>query len=236
MKFIAFLSLTVCIVSFQAVGQDSTSAAKIDTILLYQRAMMEAQQKIYNEIHYVEPLANKTAGIELNLARLLYSSGQDYLTVSGTFSLFNVSRSAELAFPVFYQHGTKKNTDSFNNTSYETPLTLLNLDATYRQFLGQHQDGFYFSGGVRYTFIRGIEGHDLIIFSVNSGGPEITTSKVGAYFGIGYRYFTRSGFYWGMSVIYGRYFSNDERDIKEVLLDDSKTIIDIEILKFGFAF
>jgi hypothetical protein len=167
---------------------------------------------------------------------LLVSSGQDYLTVSGTFSLFNVSRSAELAFPIFYQQGTKKNTDSFNSTSYNIPLTLLNLDATYRQFLGQHQDGFYFSAGVRYTYIKGIEGADFIIFSINSGGPEITTSKVGAYFGIGYRYFTKSGFYWGTSVIYGRYFSDDTRDIQEVLFDDSKTIIDFEILKFGFAF
>jgi len=236
MKPFAFLLLTLFIVSFPAIAQDSASAAKIDTVLIYQKAMMEAQQKIYSEIHYVEPLANKTAGIELNLARLLYSSGQDYLTVSGTFSLFNVSRSAELAFPFFYQNGTKKNTDSFNSSSYDIPLTLLNLDATYRQFLGQHQDGFYFSAGVRYTYIKGIEGTDYLIFSTNTGGPEITTSKVGAYFGIGYRYFTKSGFYWGTSVIFGRYFSDDTRDIQNVLFDDSKTIIDFEILKFGFAF
>jgi hypothetical protein len=234
-SFVLFL-LALFIVSFPAIAQDSTSAAKIDTMLIYQKAMLEAQQKIYSEIHYVEPLANKTAGIELNLARLLVSSGQDYLTVSGTFSLFNVSRSAELAFPIFYQQGTKKNTNSFNGTSYDIPLTLLNLDATYRQFLGQHQDGFYFSAGVRYTYIKGIEGADFIIFSFNNGGSEITTSKVGAYFGIGYRYFTKSGFYWGTNVIYGRYFSDDTRDIQEVLFDDSKTIIDIEILKFGFAF
>jgi len=236
MKYFTFLLTMVFIVSLPAVAQDPTSAAKIDTVLIYQKAMMETQQKIYNETHYVEPLANKTAGIELNLARLLVSSGQDYLTVSGTFSLFNVNRSAELAFPIFYQNGTKRNTDSFNGSSYNVPLTLLNIDATYRQFLGQHQDGFYFSVGARYTYIKGIEGADLIVFSINTGGPEITTSKVGAYFGIGYRYFTRSGFYWGTSVIYGRYFSNDNRDIQEVLFDDSKTIIDIEILKFGFAF
>jgi len=236
MKYFAFLLLTLFIVSFHVVAQDSTSAAKIDTLLIYQRALMEAQQKIYNEIHYVEPLANKTAGIELNLARLLVSSGQDYFTFSGTFSLFNVNRSAELAFPIFYQNGTKRNTDSFNSGSYDVPLTLLNLDATYRQFLGRHQDGFYFSAGARYTYIKGIEGADFIIFSVNTGGHEITTSKVGAYFGIGYRYFTQSGFYWGTSVIYGRYFSDDNRDIQEVLFDDSKTIIDFEILKFGFAF
>jgi hypothetical protein len=169
MKSFTVLLLTLFIVSFPAIAQDSTASAKIDTMLIYQKAMMEAQKQIYNEIHYVEPLANKTAGIELNLARLLVSSGQDYLTVSGTFSLFNVSRSAELAFPVFYQNGTKKNTDSFNGSSYDVPLTLLNLDATYRQFLGQHQDGFYFSVGTRYTYIKGIEGADLFLFSFNTG-------------------------------------------------------------------
>lgn len=235
MKSIVSLMVTFILVPILAVAQDTTAGAKIDTMLIYQRAMMEMQQKIYDEVHYVEPLANKVAGIELNIARLLVSSGQDYLTVSGTFSLFNVSRSAELAFPIFYQHGTKRRTDSFNNKSYDVPLTLVNLDATYRRFLGRHQDGFYFSVGSRYTYINGIEGTDFLLFSFNSGGPEVTTHKVGAYFGIGYRYFTRSGFYWGVSVIYGRYFGG-ERDYQEVLLDDGKTIIDIELLKFGFAF
>lgn len=236
MKSLTFLILTLIIAPIPAVAQDTTAAAKIDSILIYQRAMMEMQQKIYDDVHYVEPLANKVAGIELNIARLLVSSGQDYLTVSGTFSLFSVSRSAELAFPIFYQHGTKRTTESFYNNSYEVPLTLLNLDATYRRFLGRHQDGFYFSVGTRYTYIKGIEGTDFLFFSSNSSGPEVTTRKVGAYFGIGYRYFTQSGFYWGTSLIYGRYFSGDQQDIQEVTFDDSKTIIDIELLKFGFVF
>jgi hypothetical protein len=90
--------------------------------------------------------------------------------------------------------------------------------------------------GTRYTYIKGIEGTDFLFFSSNSSGPEATTRKVGAYFGIGYRYFTQSGFYWGTSLIYGRYFSGDQRDIQEVIFDDSKMIIDIELLKFGFAF
>ena len=236
MKTLAFLILTLIIGLFPAVAQDTSSAARMDTMLIYQRALMEMQQKIYEEVHYQEPLAGKTAGIELNIARLLVSTGQDYFTLSGTFSLFNVSRSAELAFPVFYQHGTKSNKESFSNNSYDVPLTLLNLDATYRQFLGSHHDGFYFSGGIRYTYIKGIEGTDFILFSLNSGGPEVLTQKVGAYFGIGYRYFTKSGFYWGTGLIYGRYFSNDERDIQEVTFDDSKIILDFELLKFGYAF
>jgi len=36
--------------------------------------------------------------------------------------------------------------------------------------------------------------------------------------------------------VYGSYFSDDERTIQGVTGDDSKTILDIEILKFGYAF
>jgi hypothetical protein len=88
---------------------------------------------------------------------------------------------------------------------------------------------------MRYTYIKGIEGIDVFIFNV-AGGPEITVSKIGAHFGIGYRYFTASGFYWGTNLIFGRYFSNNSQDVKEVVLDDSKLILDFELLKFGIAF
>ncbi len=90
-----------------------------------------------------------------------------------------------------------------------------------------------YSAGSRYTYIKGIEGTDFAIFNFNTGGQQATA---GAYFGLGYRYFTRSGFYRGVSLIYGRYLTGGERDFQEVLLDDMETIIDIELLKIGFAF
>ena len=235
MKSLATLILTLLAVSSFALAQDSTAAAKIDTLLINQKALLELQQQMYKEAHYVSPLANKKIGIELNLARLLVSTGQDYVTLSGTFSLFATTRAGEIAFPFFYQSGTSRKRDAFNDGEYDVPLTLINLDATYRHFLGKHQDGFYFSAGTRYTYIKGLEGEDFIIFSVSQGGQESSIHKVGAYFGLGYRYFTDSGFYWGVSVIYGRYFGG-EREYQEVLLDDGKMIIDMELLKFGFAF
>lgn len=228
----------ICLM-FVTVGseaQDSTVVSKLDTVLQNQQKMMEMQERIYKEVAYDEPLADKCAGIELNVARLLVSSGEDYFTLSGTVSFFSVSRSAELAFPVFYQNGSKRETETFGSSTYDVPLTLLNVDATYRQFLGKHQDGFYFSVGTRYTYIHGIQGTDYFLFTVNAEGPETTTRKLGAYFGLGYRYFTKSGFYWGASIVYGRYFSKNNVDIREVTFDDSKNIIDIEFLKFGFAF
>ncbi len=235
MKTVRLIALATILLSLPAIAQDTTLTSKIDTVLQNQRTMLQMQQQILGAVQPPPPLAGKSAGIELNLARLLVSTASDYFTLSGTVSLFSVLRSGEIAFPFFYQSGTGKMKDSFNGTPFEVPLTLLNLDVTYRHFLGKVQDGFYFSVGARYTYIKGLEGADLIVFSVNQGGPESSTQRLGAYFGLGYRYFTQSGFYWGTSLIYGRYFGG-ERDYLEVLWDDGKIILDVELLKFGYAF
>ncbi len=235
MKPILTLALAAILCSVSAIAQDTTLTSKIDTVLQNQRTMLQMQQQILGAVEPPPPLAGKTVGIELNLARLLVSTVSDYFTLSGTFSLFSVLRSGEIAFPFFYQSGTGKRKDSFNGTQFEVPLTLLNLDVTYRHFLGKYQDGFYFSVGARYTYIKGVEGADLFVFTMNQGGPESSTQRLGAYFGIGYRYFTQSGFYWGTSLIYGRYFGGD-RDYQDVLWDDGKIILDVELLKFGYAF
>ena len=233
MKTIIIVLLVACACPVVVVAQDSTANAKLDTVIQYQKQMSEQQSKIYNEVvRYKEPLEGKKYGIELNPAYLLASSARSYLVVSGGFSLFDVDRQAEIAFPLFYQSGTSSKDGD--------PLTLWNQDIVYRRFLGQHQDGFYICGGIRYTYIRGSEENGFSLFgtTIYSLGPsaEITTSKIGAMFGIGYRYFSSSTFYWGTGLVYGAYFSDDERDIKGVYPDDTKTILDFEILKFGVAF
>ena len=152
--------------------------------------------------------------------------------ISAGISFFSIDRNAEIACPIFYQSGSSEKTGGHS-------VTLWNQDIRYRRFLGQHQDGFYLEGGLRYTHIRGEQENGFSLFGISFGSPTapiITTDKAGAMFGIGYRYFSNSGFYWGTSITYGAYFSADERDIKEVLLDDTKMIIDFEILKFGIAF
>jgi hypothetical protein len=223
MKFMALFVLLPLITE----AQDTTSNSKIDTILSNSKKILDLQQKTYNEVAQ-EPLANKHFGIELNPASLLVASANNFLLLSGGFSLFAVDRHAEIAFPFFYQSGAGK------KENYH--LTLLTLDAAYRRFLGRHQDGFYLSVGTRYTYIRGEEGSTFFLFTSDTPGPTITTSKMGLYFGIGYRYFSESGLYWGFSISYGRYFSDDERDIKGATLDDSKILFDIELLKFGISF
>jgi hypothetical protein len=223
-----FLFLILC-VPFIAAAQDTTASEKIDSILILQKKLYDLQQRTYSEV-YREPLANKSFGIEFNPAYLLYASAGDFLVLSGGCSLFSVDRSAEVAFPIYYQSGTRK-TDSH-------PLTFLNLDATYRRFLGRHQDGFYISGGVRYLYIKGEEGSWIeTLFPSGTPRPIITSRKLGAYFGIGYRYFSESGIYWGTNIILGRYFSEDTREVKGLWpIETGKIILDYELLKFGIAF
>jgi len=236
MKTIIALGIITVSLPLFALAQDSTANAKLDTVIQYQKQMAEQQNKIYEEVaQYKEPLENKKFGIEFNPAYLLVSSARSYLVVSSGFSLFDADRKAEIAFPLFFQDGTGEDIGG-----YRPSLTLWNQDVIYRRFLGQHQDGFYLSGGLRFTHIRGEAENGISIFGVSvyseGAAPKITTDKFGMMFGIGYRYFSYSGFYWGTSIVVGRYFSNDERAIKGVSSDDSKLIFDIELLKFGFAF
>ena len=230
MKILLLFLLIMFVTPLIAAAQDSTANAKLDTVIRYQKEMSRQQGEIYNEVvRYKEPLANKRFGVELNPTYLLVSASKDYFVLSGGFSFFDIDRHAEIACPIFYQSGTP-------DKSHD--LTLWTQDLIYRRFLGQHQDGFYISGGLRYTHIRGewSPGFSILGIGFSESAGMITTNKLGAMFGIGYRYFSSSGFYWGTSIVYGAYFSADERAIDGVTLDDTKTILDFEILKFGYAF
>jgi len=234
MKTVLQCCIILFIISCTVKAQDSTNDGKIDTVLIYQKKILTQQEKIYSEVaRYKEPLENKKYGIEINPSYILFSSAHSYFVLSGGFSFFDIDRHAEIALPIFYQNGTSDNSGG-------NVLTLWNQDIVYRKFLGQHQDGFYLEGGIRYTHIKGESDDGVSILGVNifsiSPMKTITTDKLGGMFGIGYRYFSTSGFYWGTSLVVGAYFSADVRTIQGVILDDTKTIFDFEILKFGYAF
>jgi len=204
-------------------AQKDSTHAKLDTLVAGQKQIIAMQEKIYAEV-YSEPLAGKTFGIEFNPAFVLVQSANDALGISAGLSLFSVSRSAEIAIPVYYYD--KSGTDA---------LTHLNVDLMYRRFIGKHQDGFYFSVGGRYTHIKGKTGSIEDFFGFPTTGTA-EQNKFGVHFGIGYRYFTYSGFFWGTSIYVGRYFRDQEDDIVRVATDDKKVIYDFEILKLGIAF
>jgi hypothetical protein len=209
-------------------AQDTLSIMKLDSISTYQNKYTE------------NPLANKTFGIEFNPIRLLLGWTTDaigeynYTHLSGGVSLFAVDRHAEIAFPFLLVFGTFEN----------IPYRILNIDATYRRFTSASQKGFYFSAGLRYAYVSGEEGKEYSIKenreeAIAAGtrtGKQIVQSKAGIYIGIGYRYFSESGWYWGTNILVGYFFPKADRHIIDVKMDDLKFILDGEILKIGYAF
>ncbi len=216
-----FLAL-VCFCPFLSIAQKSAKdslsmSAKIDSIF-------ELQKKMYKEQRN-EPLANKKFGVELNFFRLLILD--DATSFSGTFSLFNVNRNAEIAFPVYY--GKPNNSKD---------LRSLTIDCHFRYFLGNTQNGFYISGFARYAHLNGYLGDNSLFQSgsVNIPGSE---DKIGIGFGLGCRIFSYKGFYWGFSASFGRYIIGENNKFYGSFLaldDDEKYILDFELLKFGWAF
>ena len=68
------------------------------------------------------------------------------------FHFFSISEKAEIAFPIYFSKG-------------EDDLKILHIDSHYRFFTGIHRNGFYFSAGLRYTFLEGREGGDFFGFT-----------------------------------------------------------------------
>lgn len=221
---VGLLIVLMCPVMLRAEVQDTTSTIFFENPVYN----MRKQTGIVKN----EPLANKKFGVEINYPRLLML--EDAFTFSGSVSLFDVSRRAEIVFPVYFQH-PKDASD----------LTELTMDCHYRCFLGKHQNGFYVSTFVRSAYLQGTvwnsKSTQTYAISKNRGAylrstslrntslrsattgtvatntsfntsPEMATldpkdseMKVGVGVGIGYRIFTQRGYYWGASVSVGQY-------------------------------
>ncbi len=209
---------------------DSIIAAKVDSIVALQK-------KTYSEVKYVDPLSRKSLGIEFNPAYFLLGWANRDRVLSGTLSLFSIDRKAEIAIPFFYSNSRPFALIVAHRQEHygiAARAKVFMADIIYRKFLGAHQNGFYFSLGGRYAGIEaetdraydGIDDQDYV--------PEIKkTHKFGVIAGIGYRFFTKSGFYWGTSLSAGRYLTGD---MHLTSMDGGKGIIDFELLKFGFTF
>ena len=199
---------------------------KVDTLLLNQKKMLANQEIILEEVTYIDPLEGKKYGIEFNPAYFLLSTTSDEgFTLTGSVSLFTVSKSAEIAFPIYYKEG-------------EDNLRIFHFDSHYRNFTGKHRNGFYISTGLRFTILQGRERGGYSLFNYNWDVPDEvkTIRKIGLTFGVGYRMFGRNGWYWGTSLFAGRYFTDTEFSIVGADNADSKGIIDMELLKIGKTF
>ncbi|MBI9031787.1 hypothetical protein JEZ13_07295 [bacterium] len=186
----------------------------------------ETQQFIYEETKN-NPLHDKKYGIEANFFRLLLLKNTSF---SGTFSLFDINRDAELAFPIYY---FKPEEEFFTE--------IFTLDCHYRYFLRNTQNGFYISAFARYAKFDGwVDNWDNEYSDKGDYYKKKTISDIGIGVGVGYRIFSYKGLYWGTSVSFGRYIGGNK--IEELEFDNNDLfipidqIVNIEFLKFGWAF
>ena len=215
------LRILLCATSFliglqMSIKAQTNMEKKVDTLLTLTK-------DIHDEVAYDDPIVKKNFGLEFNPARLLGSSANKGFSLTGTVSLLSIDRKAEIAFPFVWESYPKGEDVYFKS-----------IDVHYRRFLGKHQNGFYLSAGLRYAVSRGKTNLIDEFGDIELDNEYVKQTKYGAMFGLGYRYFAQSGFYWGVSLSYGRYF-NDTRRLASYPFD-AKTLIDLELLKFGYTF
>ena len=219
-KLLLFSFVGTFIFSQEEISQDSLmmiiDSLKINQqLLMNQQKMLENQEKILGEVKYDDPLIGKKFGFEINPMGLLFSSARDDgFSLRAGIALFPDSLKGEINFPIYYRN--------FEN-EYESDR-VFQIDAQYRGFIGKHRKGFYFSSGFRYLS-RDIktkdENFDSFIINTDS---DNNGENFGLTFGIGFRLYGKTGWYWGTSLYGGRYFTIDSG------------ILEIELLKFGMYF
>lgn len=186
-----------------------------------------------------EPLGGRTQGIEFNALRLLMWEGENK-SLSGTYSRFYTEQNVEIALPFMYSEGEQDLYYSYPIESapltHSSDLMSITLDAHYRKYLGHTLDGFYLSGFTRAAHLSGLRNG-----TPSDGSRSGSETKLGLGVGVGYRIFSDSGLYWGMSLSVGRYLIGDsnvfvESESVSADLDDEEVIFDVEFFKFGYAF
>ncbi len=174
---------------------------------------------------------NKHWGVELNPFRF-FAVGDH--AVSGGFAYFDHTRRVEIAMPIFYQYD---NSSSFPDETYRETT----VDLHYRKYLGKRLQGIYLSAFLRYAHLYGnayatrrYDGQGNYVL-----GGKRTEDKLGAGLGIGLRAFFDNGVYLGASLMFGRYLTGNQ-DIfsgdDDITSEDGRQIVDIELLKIGYAF
>ena len=170
------------------------------------------------------PLEGREFGVEFNIPRLLTYS-ESWKSVSGTFSYFNHEDKVEIALPWSMAFFTDR-----EGLADEEHFDVSNLDIHYRKFLGEEMNGFYLSGFARASYLNGL---------LENEDKYDKTMKLGVGVGLGYRVFpSTQRHYWGVGLIVGRYITGENELYREVGLgiEDMPIIVDIEFLKFGYAF
>ncbi len=221
-----FLSLLIAIFTLNAFAQEAKKNSKIDTLLQNQQKMLQNQQTILKNVvhHYV--LEGKHFGVAFDPMAALLGTALYRVILSGAFSVLQF-KGSEIIFPVYYDHSTKK----------DEPRDLITADVQYRRFFNAERPGFFVSAGARYAYLKGERARDWDE-SYDPDAPKkmLTVHKFGLYFGIGYRYFSPSGLYWGADINLGTYFSSNAGDFEKDFMDASRVLFDASFLRVGYAF
>ncbi len=188
------------------------------------------------------PLEGRKYGVEFNIPRVLTYS-EKWKSMSGTFSVFNHNNKTEIAFPwLIAKYGQD-----------DEALLTKSIDIHYRKFLDDELNGLYLSGFARLAHFDGQKyiADTQETFTHPNGntttGPatkDESEFRVGVGVGLGLRMFPKhKRMYWGAGLVVGRYFDqgsdfiNRQKDsLPGPFSDSSAIILDVELLKFGYAF
>ncbi|MEE9445214.1 MAG: hypothetical protein V3V19_06085 [Cocleimonas sp.] len=203
------------------------------------------------------PLKDKKFGVEVNIPRLFTLVGNhNWQSASGSFSYFNDKSNTEIAVPWLIEKLEP------NAKEYDRTLSDQTIAVHYRKFLGKSLNGVYWSGFVKLAHVKGRErdyGHPRPKHALNKSpcygdgcentikdgtssysNPQKSSYKFGIGMGTGYRFFPKNKpYYWGASLSVGQYLTGKHNLYDGgtgLLTADSKYIVDIELLKFGYAF
>ena len=172
---------------------------------------------------------DKKYGIEINPISLALSN-KSRADVFFSFSLFDINRSAEIVFPV----AVSSRSDGgylFGDGDYD----MFSVGFQYRYFIKSVQKGFYICGGTKYTYEFG---YNTDLWNATYQYQYSVNHKLGTSLGLGYRYFTNSGLYWGFNFSAGRYFTGNKVNLASSFseVSNKNRFYDIEFLKIGYAF
>ncbi len=172
-------------------------------------------------------------GLEINPAAALVGSAYESMLLYAGVNILNYKRDVELAFPITFWQEFKDNRN-----------TILNIDAQYRWFMKDKQEGLFSIFGVRISyFTHEDQYYDYIPLSNEYyfHDKQIDFLKFGVCFGMGYRYYSPKGIYWGFAIYIGRYLNNvdngHDKEFDMFFINTGKrTFLEVEFLKFGYAF
>ncbi len=198
---------------------------------------------------------NKKIGVELNIPRLFTLFGSPkWQSASGSFSYFNHKSNVEIAVPWLVEK-LEANAKEQDRTLSDQTIAL-----HYRKFLGEDLNGVYWSGFVKIAHVKGRQRdygfprHKQTLYKSPCHGegcedtpdtpsysnPQKSSTKFGLGIGTGYRFIPKNKpYYWGASLSVGQYLTGKHNLYDGgtgVLTADSKYIVDIELLKFGYSF